>query len=694
MLRAYKQAVIAHEMPRRLRVRVEWLNRKLIDANHISTMLEQMAGVVSARINKGAKSAIIRYDGSANTRIAVLDFLDRLEPTSLPHVTKSDSEARHFFHTSLNGIALAATPFLSPTQRIVLAGALVAPTIWEGVESLFSGKVKVELLDAIAIGVATSRGDATTALSTNFFIHLGELLEAKTNNNSNALLRQLLHPIPSTAWKEVKGELKEVPADQLKLNDVVVVNPGDTIPVDGQVLSGTAQVNEASVTGESVPVNKESKCRVLSGTIVEEGTVRIRAVKVGDDTTTARIGKFIQESLENKSETQKNAEKKANQRILITLGLGALTFALTRDWTRVASVFLVDYSCALKLSTPVAMKSTMYKCAKAGILVKGGQVIETFADVDTVVFDKTGTLTHGELDVAEIHSVQQKEWPEDRLLALVASIEEHSTHPVANAVVTKAKAQELPHISHDEVNFIVAHGMVSEVDNKRIVIGSRHFLEEHEEVDIRPYEDLIAQMEEKGLILLYTSMDTELTGIIGLRDQLRDDAKFMIERLYANGVENIAILTGDRERKAKALAEQLGIHEVFADLRPEEKAGIIQQMKDEGRKLAFVGDGVNDAPALVNADVGIAMPQGADLARASADIVLTDDNISGVAEAYEKSTDTMKLIKSNFNWAVGINSGLFVGASMGWTSPVISSLLHNGTTLGVLVRALSGVKER
>ncbi|NVK18483.1 MAG: cadmium-translocating P-type ATPase [Methylocystaceae bacterium] len=694
MLRAYKQARIVHETPKRLRVRIEWLNRKLIDASHISTLLERMAGVEDARVNKGAKSAIIRYDGLAHTRISILDFLDRLEPTSLPHVDRMDGEAEHFFHTSLNGIALAATPFLSPTQRLVVAGALVAPTLWAGVESLFSGKIKVELLDAIAIGVATSRGDAITALSTNFFIHLGELLEARTNNSSNALLRQLLHPAPSNAWKEVNGELLEVGADQLQLNDVVVVNPGDTIPVDGQVLTGMAQVNEASVTGESVPVNKEMKMRVLSGTIVEEGTLRIRAVKVGDDTTTARISRFIQESLENKSETQKNAEKKANQRIWITLGLGALTFALTRDWTRVASVFLVDYSCALKLSTPVAMKSTMYKCAKDGILVKGGQAIETFANVDTVVFDKTGTLTHGELDVTEIRSVQPKEWPEDRLLALVASIEEHSTHPVANAVVTQAKARQLAHISHDEVNFIVAHGMVSEVNDKRIVIGSRHFLEEHENVDISSHENMIEELEEKGLILLYTSMDSVLTGIVGLRDQLRDDAKSMIERLYSNGVEKVAILTGDRRRKAQALADQLGITDVYAELRPEEKADIVQKLKEEGRVIAFVGDGVNDAPALINANVGIAMPQGADLARASADIVLTVDNISGVAQAYEKSTDTMKLIKSNFNWAVGINSGLFVGASMGLTSPVISSLLHNGTTLGVLARALSGVKDR
>jgi len=694
MLKTYNQVKIVHETHKRLRVRLDWLNRASIDANHISTLLERMDGIETARVNKGARSVVIRYDGKPDVRIAVLDFLDRLEPTNLPHIQRSDSEEKHFFHASLNAMALVASPFLTPGQRLGLAGALVAPTIWEGIDSLFSGSIKVELLDAIAIGVATSRGDAITALSTNFFIHLGELLEAKTNNNSNALLRQLLHPAPTNAWKEQDGELTQIAADQLKLNDVVVVNPGDTIPVDGQVLSGTAQVNESSVTGESVPVNKEARMRVLSGTIVEEGTLRIRAVKVGDDTTTARISRFIQDSLENKSETQKKAEKKANQRILITLGLGALTFLLTRDFTRVASVFLVDYSCALKLSTPVAMKSTMYKCAKNGILVKGGQVIETFADIDTVVFDKTGTLTHGELDVTEVETVQPDEWPKDRLLALVASIEEHSTHPVANAVVTNAKAQELPHINHSEVNFIVAHGMVSEVGGKRVVIGSRHFLEEHENVDITPYEDLILRLEEKGLILLYTSMDSELTGVIGLRDQLRDDAKSMIERLYANGVQHIAILTGDRKRKADALAEQLGIKEVYADLRPEEKAGIVEQMKAEGRKLAFVGDGVNDAPALVNADVGIAMPQGADLARASADIVLTDDTISGVAEAYEKSRDTMKLIQSNFNWAVGINSGLFVGASMGWTSPVISSLLHNGTTLGVLARALSGVRER
>ena len=693
MVRLPAYVKIVHDLPKRFRVKIAWLGPKTGDKTYLTSALESVSGVSHVKVNLVAGSIVVNHDGKKASRDRALRRIAMFEAHEGPH-PQNDAEGRHLFHMTVNALALAASPLMPMQMQTAVMASAVTPTILQGVRSLLTKGITVDVLDALAVGMAAARGQWYTALSTNFLIHLGEQLEDWTNNTSTDLLRQLLHPTPSTVWVEKDGQLIEISSGEIQVNDVLAIGPGETVPVDGQVVSGTALINESSVTGESVPVRKEVQSRVLSGTVVEDGNVRIRAVLVGEDTTTARISKFIKESLETKSDTQIRAEKEANQRIKITLGLGALTYLITRDLQRVASVFLVDYSCALKLGTPVAMKSAMYQGAKHGILVKGGSAIERLAAVDTVIFDKTGTLTYGELDVVEVKSVAPKAWPQKDLLALVASIEEHSTHPVADAVVSHARSEELAHVSHSDVQFIVAHGLVSEVDGKRVVIGSRHFLEEHEHIKTGRKKKQIERMEEDGQILLYAAVDGKLVGILGMRDRLRPEAKDILVRLRETGVKNIAILTGDRKHKADALAAELGVDEVFAELRPEEKAGIVTKLREEGRKVAFVGDGVNDAPALLNADVGVAMPQGADIARACADIILMDDHIEGVSAARSLSKSTMDLIGSNFKWAVGVNSGLFLGASMGWTSPVVSSLLHNGTTLGTLVRALIGTKWR
>jgi heavy metal translocating P-type ATPase len=364
--------------------------------------------------------------------------------------------------------------------------------------------------------------------------------------------------------------------------------------------------------------------------------------------------------------------------------------ALTRDATRLESVFLVDYSCALKLGTPVAFKSAMHRAASHGVLMKGGAAIEHLAAVDTVVFDKTGTLTHAELAVTDVQVLGPDACTAEELLALVASVEEHASHPVARAVVDAARERDLQHITHGEVSYLVAHGMWAEVSGGRIVIGSRHYLEEHEGVSFAAHEALIRRLEDEGKTLLYVGSEHGPVGVIGLRDTLRGDAAATVARLRELGVERVILITGDRRPKAEALAASLGLDEVHAEMRPEEKAGVIARLQEAGRKVAFVGDGVNDGPALAQAEVGIALPRGADIARATADVLLLDDRLSGVAEAREVATRTMRLIRSNFNLAVGINTAILAGATLGWLSPVASALLHNGTTIGTLLRALAG----
>jgi len=433
--------------------------------------------------------------------------------------------------------------------------------------------------------------------------------------------------------------------------------------------------------------------RVIAGTVVEDGRLRIEARHVGEDTTTARIARFIDDSLQQTSETQRLAERMADRRVYLTLGTGALIYLLTRDERRLSSVFLVDYSCALKLGTPLAFKSGMFRAASEGILLKGGEAVERLAEVDTVVFDKTGTLTHSDLEVTDVVVLDPERWPRDRLLAVTASIEEHATHPIAEAIVRKAREERLNHIDHGEVEYLVAHGMSCPVNGDHLLIGSRHYVEEHEGLSFDLFRRQIKALEAEGKTLLYVGNRQEPIGLIALRDTVREDAAAVLAGLRRLGVQHLVLLTGDRQQRADAMARQLGLDEVFAEQVPEDKAGVIEQLRAEGRKVAFVGDGVNDGPALVAADVGIAMSRGAELARATADVVLLEDRLGLLLDAVDISQRTMKLVASNYRAAIGINTGVMIGAALGMVSPVGSAVMHNGTTVGLLVRALRGLGE-
>jgi cation-transporting P-type ATPase C len=545
---------------------------------------------------------------------------------------------------------------------------------------------------ALAVGLSATRGEVYTATVTGFLLALGEYLERRTERQSDRLLRGLLRPEPAMAWVERDGGLVQVPGDEVRPGEQVTVGVGETVPVDGRVIGGSALVNQAAITGEDVPVRKEAPKRVVCGSLVVEGRLRIEATDVGEDTTTARVARFIQESLSKRSDTQRLADELADKRVYLTLGTGGLVYALTRDLTRLESVFLVDYSCALKLGTPVAFKSGMSRAAGLGILMKGGGAIEHLAAVDTVVFDKTGTLTYSELAVTNVAVLAPHRCTDEEFLALVASVEEHATHPVAKAVVDAAKERDLKHITHGEVDYLVAHGMSADVRERRIVIGSRHYLEEHVGLSFSAHHAVIERLQDEGKILLYVGDEHGPLGLIALRDTLRMDAADTLARLRALGVQRLIMITGDRRQKAEALGRELGLDEVFAEMRPEEKARVIERLQQNGRKVAFVGDGINDGPALAAAEVGIAMPRGADIARATADIVLMDDRLSAVADARDIAARTMRLIRTNFNLAVGINTGILGGAVMGRLSPVASALLHNGTTIGILLNALSGVR--
>ncbi len=379
----------------------------------------------------------------------------------------------------------------------------------------------------------------------------------------------------------------------------------------------------------------------------------------------------------------------ADRRVAITLGVGGAVFALTRDWRRLASVFLVDYACALKLSTPIAFKSIMYRAAQSGLLLKGGRAIEKLAAVDTVVFDKTGTLTHGDMQVTEVVSFDQERAWAERMLAIAASVEEHSNHPLAKAVVASAHHHALPHINHGEVEYVIAHGLLCELDGHRMAIGSRHFLEAHYQVVFSPYEVEITALAQQGCHLLFISLDERLVGMIGLQDNVRADALDVIAQLHQSGIDRIVLLTGDRVEKAQQLANALAMDECVAECTPESKVDVVQALQQQGRNVLFIGDGVNDAPVLAQADVGLAMNQSTELAQQAADAVLMQDNLHGVVLARELALEAMKLVHSNIALTEWVNSGIMLTSALGGLSPGSSALLHNGTTLAVLLRALA-----
>lgn len=682
---------VVHSLPGRLRLRVPQLVRFPDGVMWFRQQLLSLPGVSGVRLRPAARSAVIAYDhqqtdeGSLVRRIEGLDWQQQTDGEYEPEYCMADN--------LLNVGGLAIAQFLPKKWAGLSTLLLTAPTLYEGLDTLTQRKLRVEVLDALALGVSMARGDYRTAMITQSLLTLGEYMEQETCRHSDALLASLMQPQEHPVWVERDGQSVEISSSELTVGDVMILGPGDNIPADGKVLRGVGLINQASMTGESVPVRRERGAWLYAGTLVQEGNIAVVAEKVGDESSTANIRRFITDSLSQRSETQQATQKMADRRVAITLGVGAAVFAMTRDVSRLASVFLVDYSCALKLSTPIAFKSIMYRAARNGLLLKGGRAIEQLAAVDTVVFDKTGTLTMGDMQVTDVVSFDpQNTWAE-RLLAIAASVEEHSNHPLAHAVVAAAQHHELPHINHGEVEYVIAHGLLCELDGHHMQIGSRHFLSEHYEIDFAPYQDDIDHLEQQGRHLLFIGLDNKLVGMIGLQDNVRPEAAQIIEDLRATGIRQVILLTGDSQHKAEQLATELGIDKFYAQSTPDSKVDVVRQLQEQGHRVMFVGDGINDAPVLTQADVGLAMNQSTELAQQAADAVLLQDDLHGVATARALSLEAMKLVNSNIKLTEWINSSIMLAAAMGWLSPGASALLHNGTTLGVLLRSLAARKK-
>ncbi|MBB3809598.1 heavy metal translocating P-type ATPase [Pseudochelatococcus contaminans] len=673
---------IVHELPNRLRLRFGPADARLERA---AGAVRDLAGVAGVRLNPGARTLVVQYDGDPATRARVLADAANPPERAYPLIDVDGTEGAEL---ALAGAAVIASLVLPRQAAGVVTVANIAGTVLSGVHAALTSGLKVEVLDALAVGLPTLRGRFATANFARFLVELANYIESTTVERSDALLRSLLHRKPDDVWVEGPGgQLIRTPFNDLKGGEHIAVGLGETVPVDGVVVSGDAYVDQSAVTGESLPIPRAPGGEVLAGSIVTDGRLVVRADRIGEATATGRITRYIQDALEQPAEIQSMSDALADKRVGITLASAAGVFALTRDWRRIESVFMVDYSCTVKLGTPIVLKTAMYNAAKNGCLVKSGQTIENLANIDTVIFDKTGTLTHNTLQVTDVVPLADG-LTEEQAVAIVASLGEHTTHPIARAVVQLARTQKLAHVDHEEVNFIVGHGVEGVIDGDTIRFGSRHYLEDDEHVSFARQRKLVETFQAEGKSLLYVARNNRPLAVFALRDRLRNEAYDTVQRLRDIGIERCVMITGDHRAKALAFGEALGLDEVHYEQQPEDKAVIVARLKAEGRRIAYVGDGVNDGPALMTADVGIAMPRAADIARATADIILLDDKLESLVTVIDISQRAMKLVDSNFKVAVGANSAILAGAVTGVLPSIATAALHNGTTIGVLARSL------
>jgi heavy metal translocating P-type ATPase len=681
-----------HQLRGRVRFRLRVARGVPFDAKATARQVENLHGVAQARINSAARSLVVYFNaGQTDTERLGAAILALPPPAGVP--PEMNRRAKELATVAASGALLLGTGGLPPGLRTPATLAASVPLYAKALQDLFAEGINSHVLEATAVGISTGSGDHVAANTTVFMLALGGYLENSIVRRSDDLLKRLLRPDTGLVWIEERGVERQVEPALVEVGHTVVVGAGAVIPVDGTVLSGEALVNEAAMTGESVPVNRARGNAVLSGTVVEEGRLRIYAEQVGRGTAAARIADYVERSLSAKSDSQIQAARLADRLVPGVVGLAGAAWLLSGDWRRAASVLQADYSCALKLATPVAFKSAMYQAGRRGILIKGADVLERLAEADTFVFDKTGTLTTGRLAVTDSIAFD-RHFSAGGIIDLAASVEEHYFHPLALAVVEAARMHHGRHFDHKEVQFIAAHGVASDMNGQRVVVGSRHFVEDDEGVPIAAaHRRRIQALFRQGKTVLYIGYGGRLIGVIALKDRPRASSAATLARLRALGARRLVMLTGDHRERAAELARELGLDACHAELLPHQKADLVAHMKAEGARIAFVGDGINDAPALAGAQVGIAMARGADLARLTSDIALLVDDIERVADAKALANATMKRIGGNYKFTLGANSAILGAAALGLLSPVVASVLHNGTTIGLLLNALWGAGQ-
>ena len=565
--------------------------------------------------------------------------------------------------------------------------------VWKGVRCLLRRRLEVEVLDALSIGVSVLRGDFSTAGSVMFLLNLGSLLEEWTRKKSLDDLARSMALNVDKVWVRSQGTEVLLPLTKVQPGDEIVVRSGNMVPLDGTVIEGEAMVNQAALTGESMPVRKAKGATVYAGTVVEEGECVFLAKAAGGANRYDKIVAMIEESEKLKSSTENRALELADKLVPWCLAGTVVTYALTRNVTRAISILMVDFSCALKLSMPLAVLSAMRECGTAHITVKGGKYLEALAKADTIVFDKTGTLTRATPQVVDIIPFSNSE--KDDVLRLAACLEEHFPHSMANAVVRAAREQGLSHEEmHSEVEYIVAHGIASRVGGERVVIGSYHFVFEDEHCIVPADEQEKFDQMPAEYSHLYMAASGQLVGVICIADPLRPEAASVLRQLHKLGIRNAVMMTGDSYRTAEAIARQVGVDQFFAEVLPEDKANFVQKAKAEGHTVVMIGDGINDSPALSAADIGIAINSGAAIAREIADVTIKADSLEELVTLKTIANALQHRVNSNYRFVLSFNSTLIALGALGILQPAASAMLHNLSTIGISLRSMTNLIQK
>ena len=683
---------IIHESGGRMRVHLNCVRMSLRQADVLEFYLKNVSGVTAVAVYDRTQDAVIRYGGS---RTAVVQALarfsfDRAEAMDLVPEHTSRALNREFEDKLAMTVCCRVISKLFLPVPVTSAIALVRSVkyIKEGLRALLRGKLTVAVLDATAVTTSVIRGDFGTAGSVMFMLRLGEILEEWTHKKSVADLAGAMSLQVENVWLQTGDTEVLVPIGQVKVGDRIVVRTGNLIPLDGKVVSGEAMVNQSSMTGESLPIPKSVGSLVYAGTVAEEGECVIQVDKETGGGRYDRIVRMIEDSEKLKSTVEAQASHLADKLVPYTLGGTALTYLLTRNVTKTLAVLMVDFSCALKLAMPIAVLSAMRESAAFHISVKGGRFLEAMAAADTIVFDKTGTLTYATPKVAAVVPFGGHE--EQEMLRLAACLEEHYPHSIANAVVEEAQKRGLSHEEyHSQVQYIVAHGISSMVDEHKVIIGSAHFVFEDEHCTIPAGEEEKFQSLDPAYSQLYLCIAGQLAAVICISDPLRAEAPAAIRALHECGIKNVVMMTGDNRRTAESVAQTVGVDQVYAEVLPEDKAEFIRKARAQGHVVIMVGDGVNDSPALSEADVGIAISTGAAIAREIADITVASEDLRALVTLRALSCQLMRRIHRNYRFIIGFNCALIVLGVAGILPPTTSALLHNMSTLGISLKSMT-----
>lgn len=686
--------VIKHEIKGRIRIHIIQNKMTYAQADILAFYLNNNKYVTFAKVYDRTSDATINYIGDREEIITLLKHFryDEVEvPTGL--VENSGRELNAKYQEKLVNKVIfryAGRLFLPYPVRACVTTVKSVKYICKGLNCLWHRKIEVPVLDATAIGVSVIRSDFETAGSVMFLLGIGELLEEWTHKKSVDDLARTMSLNVGKVWLVKDDNEVLVPSSEIEVGDKVVVRMGKIIPFDGQVTDGEAMVNQASLTGESAPVRKCENSYVYAGTVVEEGEITVKVKETGGSSKFEKIVMMIEESEKLKSALESKAEHIADKLVPYTLAGTGITYLLSRNVTKALSVLMVDFSCALKLAMPISVLSAIREASMHNITVKGGKFLEAVANADTIVFDKTGTLTKAQPTVAKVISFNGYE--PDELLRIAACLEEHFPHSMANAVVDAAKAKKLDHEEmHSKVEYVVAHGISTKINDKKVIIGSYHFVFEDEKCVVPEGKEELFKNLPNEYSHLYLAIGDSLAAVICIEDPLREEAEAVINSLRRAGISKIVMMTGDSDRTAKVIAKKVGVDEYYSEVLPEDKAKFVEKEKAKSRKVIMIGDGINDSPALSAADVGIAISDGAEIAREIADITIGSDDLYNIVTLKLLSDSLMKRISKNYRNIVGFNTGLILLGVSGIIQPTTSALFHNTSTLLISLKSMQNL---